>query len=559
MADLGVILISGHELVDNLGRALGEAAPKPWAFTKWIRQMQGLTTGTYVAWIEFIDGQGRQVNRFTPSNAELHARRVVLGKVASPVVERGDPFFEGYPFEFRFADSSDEVLDPMRSVVETTDWLNTHIDELGLAPDQLATLVGHAKSNKVGLFIDGAPRMADFFSTSATTSDDGVSPSLFVSSESEPAVDASALTAAIDAFAVAVETSGLRFLGANAELPRALLASLVAKRFAILTGLSGSGKTLLARALGQWLGADASGCKRYVVIPVRPDWTSPEPLLGYEDALLPPSKDGRRAWFVPEVLRFILQASREPEGLWLLVLDEMNLAHVERYFADVLSGVESGESMLPNLRLEDDGYWRIPAGGDSKLALPANLLVVGTVNVDETTYQFSPKVLDRAFSFEFRVASSELDGGARRPSEVAPTAKERHTTLLTACDDDALHIDHPLPSAPAVAEQLRDLHEQLSLIGFEFGHRTFFEAGRFAWLLNAAGVADPDLALDWIVMTKILPRLHGSRRQLETLLEDLVTTATGSDPDKPVMPLTARKSTRMLELVRANQFVSFAE
>lgn len=105
MADLGVILISGQELVDNLDRALGEAAPQPWAFTKWIRQMQGLTTGTYVAWIEFIDGQGQQVNRFTPSNAELHARRVVLGRVSSPVVERGDPFFDGYSLRVPFRGS----------------------------------------------------------------------------------------------------------------------------------------------------------------------------------------------------------------------------------------------------------------------------------------------------------------------------------------------------------------------------------------------------------------------------------------------------------------------
>jgi 5-methylcytosine-specific restriction protein B len=403
--------------------------------------------------------------------------------------------------------------------------------------------------------------MADFFSPSSspTTPDDGVPPSLFVTPEIGSVVEVSALSTVINEFSSAVDAAGLRFLGANAELPRALLASLVAKRFAILTGLSGSGKTLLARAVGQWLGADENGGKRYLVVPVRPDWTSPEPLLGYEDALLPPSMDGRRAWFVPEVLRFILEASRDPERLWLLVLDEMNLAYVERYFADVLSGLESGEAVLPNLRLDHDGYWRIPVGGEPKVALPANLLIVGTVNVDETTYQFSPKVLDRAFSFEFRVASSELDGEARRPTEAAPTSKGHHTTLLVACADDDLHIDHPLSSAHTIAEQLRDLHEQLSPIGFEFGHRTFFEAGRFAWLLDAAGIADPDVALDWIVMTKILPRLHGSRRQLETFLEDLVVTSTGPDPDKPVMPLTARKASRMLELVRANQFVSFAE
>ncbi len=559
MSNLGVILISGQELVGNLTNALAEEDPKPWAFNKWIRQMQGLNPGTFVAWVEFVDGSGRQVNRFTPSNAELKAKRIVLAKVSAPVAERGDPYFDGYPHEFRFIDAVDESLDPPRSVGEATDWLNAHVEGLGLAHDQLSTLVGHAKSNKVGLFIDGAPRMADYFSAPSPPSEKPGAAHVPEVAGAETQGDLPALKAAIDEFVFAIETAGLRFLGPNVDLPRAFLASLVAKRFAILTGLSGSGKTLLARAFGQWLGVDASSNRRYIVIPVRPDWTSPEPLIGYEDALLPPSEDGRRAWFAPEVLRFILRARKEPDRLWLLVLDEMNLAHVERYFADVLSGIESGEAVLPNLRLDEDGFWRVPAGAEASIPLPANLCVVGTVNVDETTYQFSPKVLDRAFSFEFRVASSELDGEARRPSPVAPGSDGSHSTLRDSSADDAVHLDHPLPESVVIGEHLRDLHEQLSSIGFEFGHRTYFEAGRFAWLLHAAGIDDPDLALDWIVMAKILPRLHGSRRQLEAFLEDLLNTATGSDQDKPVMPLTARKSARMLELVRANQFVSFAE
>src|SRR5690606_24773595 len=151
----------------------------------------------------------------------------------------------------------------------------------------------------------------------------------------------------------------------------------------------------LARALGQWLGTAEDGQERYTVVPVRPDWTSPEPLLGYEDALLP-MRRGRRAWTVPGPLQFILRAARDPRNLYLMVLDEMNLAHVERYFADVLSGIESDEAILPDLHVVD-GHW-YPQRAGFRLPFPANLMVVGTVNVDETTYQFSPKVLDRAFS-----------------------------------------------------------------------------------------------------------------------------------------------------------------
>jgi 5-methylcytosine-specific restriction protein B len=360
-------------------------------------------------------------------------------------------------------------------------------------------------------------------------------------------------------FASSVSCAGLRFSSINSDLPKVLLASLLAKRFALLSGLSGSGKTLLARGLGQWLGVSSAGEQRYIVVPVRPDWTSPEPLLGYEDALLPPAPDGRRAWHVPDVLRFMLAATNDPEHVWLLILDEMNLAHVERYFADVLSGIESGEPVVPNLRSDSEGYWRLSEDGPSKRPLPSNLFVIGTVNVDETTYQFSPKVLDRAFSFEFRVASDELDSAAQPPEAVAPGPAGGHHSLLTASRDTSFQLHHPAPEAAGVGEQLRDLHRALSEIGFEFGHRAHVEAMRFSSFLAIAGIEDADAALDWIVMTKILPRLHGSRRQLESFLNDLRATAEGVDAEKPVMPLTARKVARMLGLVRANQFVSFAE
>ena len=93
----------------------------------------------------------------------------------------------------------------------------------------------------------------------------------------------------------------------------------------------------------------------------------------------------------------------------------MNLAHVERYFADFLSGIESREPVVPGLELID-GQWVDPEHGEH-WPIPNNLIVVGTVNVDETTYMFSPKVLDRAFTFEFRVRADDLDGhSGGRPS-----------------------------------------------------------------------------------------------------------------------------------------------
>jgi hypothetical protein len=126
---------------------------------------------------------------------------------------------------------------------------------------------------------------------------------------------------------------------------QAFLAALMTKPFAILTGLSGSGKTQLAKRLGEWFGSDSSGRPRYLVVPVRPDWTGPEYLFGYPDILR--SEGAEEVWAVPDALEFMLRAAKEEKEPFLLLLDEMNLAHVERYFADFLSGVESREPILP--------------------------------------------------------------------------------------------------------------------------------------------------------------------------------------------------------------------
>ncbi len=94
-------------------------------------------------------------------------------------------------------------------------------------------------------------------------------------------------------FEAVVDASGLRF-PAGSNLIRSFLCSLLAKPFAILTGLAGSGKTQLAMRLGEWFGTDEHGRHRHIVVPVRPDWTGPESIFGYEDALRTSATGGRR-------------------------------------------------------------------------------------------------------------------------------------------------------------------------------------------------------------------------------------------------------------------------
>ena len=377
---------------------------------------------------------------------------------------------------------------------------------------------------------------------------------------------------AVEQFGRGVAEAGLTF---DEELIRTFVCSLATKRFVILTGLSGSGKTQIAKQFGHWLGEE-----HFEIVPVRPDWTGSEALFGYQDALMPPADDGRRGWTVPRPLEFMLRASRDPDNPYLLILDEMNLAHVERYFADALSGMESDHRVLPNLQREDDGIWRIRKDAEyDRICLPDNLFIVGTVNVDETTYMFSPKVLDRANTIEFRVRTEDLADEYRRPSTCTEGPRELVRGFLSVARSANWHTERESNTADVIDTHLRSLHSLLSEAGFEFGHRVFFEVLRFSALYEAAGNSAPMAALDRQVMQKLLPRLHGSRRRLETTLCGLahfchdLTFDEGSiidgkaksfDPMEPrdeaaALPVSFDKLRRMTRNLRANQFVSFTE
>lgn len=360
--------------------------------------------------------------------------------------------------------------------------------------------------------------------------------------------------AAALAFWEAVEGSGLRLAP---DLVASFFAALATKPFVILTGQSGSGKTQLAMRFGEWVGSDDQGRPRSLVVPVRPDWTGPEYLFGYPDALR--SAPGKEVWAVPDALDFVLRAAAEPAEPYLLVLDEMNLAHVERYFADFLSGVESRLPILPVLA-HADGEW-VAVEGANRVPVPRNLVVVGTVNVDETTYLFSPKVLDRAFTFEFRTTAADLDPALRRPTPVDAGEQVHRRTIVRAILDDEWQHTHAHPSVDALAEDLALLHVLLSKSGHEFGHRVLYEALRYAAFLSSSGVEDRWSVLDRIVLTKLLPKVHGTRARVEAQLREMLSYAAAEDGDAvgPRMPLSADKLERMIGVLIEAQFVSFTE
>jgi 5-methylcytosine-specific restriction protein B len=358
-------------------------------------------------------------------------------------------------------------------------------------------------------------------------------------------------------FALAVARSGLSF-PESSNLVRSFLSSLLAKPFAILTGLAGSGKTQLAMRLGEWFGTDKHGRHRHVVVPVRPDWTGPEFIFGYEDALRQ-STSRAPVWFVPEAFEFILRAAQDPEHPYLLILDEMNLAHVERYFSDFLSGVESRRPVLPDLTFDQQSsQWILRDADAQRVPLPRNLFVVGTVNVDETTYMFSPKVLDRAFTFEFRVTADELKVELQRPTAAPAGEDQRVRAFASLAAADDWQQKHPHPAQDEIVSMLRDAHTILAKANQEFGHRTLYEILRFCAFFAATGVTHAHAALDLAMMQKVLPKIHGSRRRVEPVLTELSALAHGPGPTAQ-LPITHQKIDRMLESVRANQFVSFSE
>jgi hypothetical protein len=389
--------------------------------------------------------------------------------------------------------------------------------------------------------------------------------------------------------------------------------SVLSKRFLILTGLAGSGKTKLAQAFARWLtkdpgwidagdhskGKHANPC--FALIPVGADWTGNDNILGYPNGL------DSTNYITRPSLDLILQAQAKPDVPHFLILDEMNLSHVERYFADLLSLIESKESITLYCDKKGiDGCPEKTRGLDPVLKLPPNLFIIGTVNVDETTYMFSPKVLDRANVIEFRVSPSEMQAFLGTP--VAPKLEELDgkgfDTGFAVSFVNAAKADVGVPAA--VASRFRDemnlFFALLQEHGAEFGYRVAHEAARFLHHYQTLGQekvwdgeadagegkkgkwADKDGAQrDWFdhafdatVIQKFLPKLHGSKVKLGLLLKKLYTASIqppaaatrmpGSlvEPSREIpkdarYPLTAEKIWRFWRQLNENGFTSFPE
>ncbi|MCF0063996.1 DUF3578 domain-containing protein [Dyadobacter chenwenxiniae] len=350
----------------------------------------------------------------------------------------------------------------------------------------------------------------------------------------------------------------------NPNFTLRFITSLLAKPFVILTGLSGSGKTKLAQAFSKWI---CESEDQICLVAVGADWTNREPLLGYPNAL----EEGKYVKPDSGVLDLILLADKNQAKPYFLILDEMNLSHVERYFADFLSVMESGGDIKlhPEYESKQDN---IPP----KIRLPKNLFIIGTVNIDETTYMFSPKVLDRANVIEFRVIREEMAHFLNLDCTLnLDSLHGAGSIMATSFVELALNRQLEINSKVLISNTLLNFFEQLQKAGAEFGYRSAAEIMRFAAIANHM---EPEWkiseVIDAAIVQKLLLKVHGSRRRLEPVLKTLgALCVTDADKVEDYLnskkelaelgqihyPITLEKLMRMYKSLIANGFTSFSE
>lgn len=339
--------------------------------------------------------------------------------------------------------------------------------------------------------------------------------------------------------------------------------SLMAKRFLILSGLAGSGKTRLALVFASQLVEDKA--KQMCVVSVGADWTNREPLLGFPNAL----QSGKYEKPENGVLDLLIEANR-PENVnkpYFLILDEMNMSYVERYFADFLSSMESNESI---------SLWKGDTTNDDtpqSIKLPDNLFIIGTINVDETTYMFSPKVLDRANVIEFKISSEEMKSFLSNMKEIDCSGIAGKAAEMGA-DFVELARKMDFEKDDVVIATLQSFFNDLKAVNAEFGYRSAAEIFRFISFAkhndDTGNKMSINEIIDAAIVQKLLPKLHGSRKKLDPALKGLwklcfkvedrdILQISRDNISKAIYKESADKILRMYESANANGFTSFAE
>lgn len=378
----------------------------------------------------------------------------------------------------------------------------------------------------------------------------------------------------------------------NVNKYRPYLTAIKSKPFLLLAGISGTGKSRIVRELARacWeVGSDeyrAQKPSNFEMVQVKPNWHDSSELIGYV------SRINGEKFIVGPFLKFLVKALQNPDIPHFLCLDEMNLAPVEQYFAEYLSVVESrrvnedGEvetdpivdfeatdaykSLIDQLFVgnEDERRAYLTEENGKRLTLPANLIVVGTVNMDETTFSFSRKVLDRAMTIEMNEV--DLYGGLLKRHE--PIGKIGCAELTGRAVEGAdVYRDHQEVCDMAL-EFLGRLNHELEGTPFKVAYRTrneylLYVVNNLPYNRDAEGNELPlgyvvARALDEITSMKVLSRIEGDETKVQDALLDKLMAAIEaglkeiSDEEHPVESVSLRKLREMKQRL-ASGYTSF--
>ena len=336
---------------------------------------------------------------------------------------------------------------------------------------------------------------------------------------------------------------------------RPYITAIKSKPFLLLAGISGTGKSRIVRELARacW-DVDspeytAHKPKNYEMVQVKPNWHDSSELIGYV------SRINGEQYVVGPFLRFMVKAILDPNTPYFLCLDEMNLAPVEQYFAEFLSVIESRKQengkvvtdpivdyepteAYKNLidQLFDDDEIRaeyLKEKGGKRLSIPQNLIVVGTVNMDETTFSFSRKVLDRAMTIEMNEVN--LAGGLTQKHE---TIGKLNFDDLVGMNVEGVDVyaDHLEVCDKAIA-YLQKINDVLECTPFKVAYRTrneflLYVVNNLPYRKDEDGneLSEEEVvarALDEITSMKVLSRIEGDdqkvKEELLARLEQAVT------------------------------------
>ncbi len=342
------------------------------------------------------------------------------------------------------------------------------------------------------------------------------------------------------------------------ELLTNYIFSLKTKPFVILSGISGTGKTKIAQLFAEFMCPDGtSDGSHYCFISVRPDWNDNKGLLGFYNPIT-------QNYQPTELLKLLLRAARDSKNPYFVILDEMNLAKVEYYFSDFLSCMESrrmgndgsifSESIIlhdcdEELRFRDEnGIWyTIP----KRLEIPLNVYFTGTINVDESTYMFSPKVLDRANVIEFNDVDMELYGKRlfRNENRIPGSVQKADKDFIDYFTDNGRFCTRLIqkdfrPETQKCYEWLMILNSILMDYHMHFGFRVIDEIMMYLTYCYEYYKEAPSSDLDTQILQKVLPKLHGNRKQMEVPLARLLRYCFNADYNDK-MPLSAEERSKV--------------